>query len=343
MAPRIVGKTVLISDKRRRLFSTENRDCNLVAGAPSVQGMRATSVHAAVCLCAMMSLTRVAALPVNCPALMYAAPESGQYSFNDCICRGGAVTRDWEAENCTHYVLKMDKGCSQNTLTWVELGPASSPAICMHLVMDNNGTQCKDRTFFLWKDRGGDVCYCPGGTPAAVDQCDYSKFSLLLMGASTYSIQTPSSITAEVGGHSTSCFASNLSLCELCPAGTFTNESDSIYNTVNCTKCPMGTYSQIVGANASTLCTPCGAGSYSESTGQASVESCVQCVAGKFSALAVASSRSRCISCAAGLYSEEDGGNSSETCMQVRVPQSLSKLQKHTPPAGHPATPRGVI
>jgi hypothetical protein len=42
----------------------------------------------------------------------------------------------------------------------------------------------------MWKDRkdSDGACYCPGGSPAAVERCSYDTSSTLLMGQSTYTI-----------------------------------------------------------------------------------------------------------------------------------------------------------
>lgn len=253
-----------------------------------------------------------------CPEKMYAPPESGQDSYDDCICSPGAVTRDWEDEACTFYKLEKDRACRQDSLDWVYLDSADSPAQCMHLVMDD-GSSCRRQDFFLWRVRGDKSCYCPGGSgPAAVDQCTYPV--LYLMDASTYTIESAfvQGGKPENGSHLTSCFnLTALSLCELCPAGTFTNETDSIYSTDVCTPCPAGSYSSLIGANASSFCMPCGRGNYSEQTGMVSIDSCMACPGGTYSPVLVVDSRSKCISCASGYYSEQVGAISNDTCVQV--------------------------
>jgi hypothetical protein len=290
------------------------------------------SAYALMFLCAAVCVRGDEEIvPVSCPQLMYAPPESGQDSANDCICSGGAVLRNFTAEACTFYKLAREEGCSQSGLQWFPLGIQNSPAACMHAVMANTTGDCKRRDFFLWKDRGGGECYCPAGSPAAVDQCSYGSLQLVLMGASTYTIENLAA--------GSSCFPTTTdSRCELCPAGKYTNESDSIYNTETCTPCPEGSYSPKVGANSSTDCIPCGAGWYSQSSGGTSSANCVPCAAGKYSTLAVSSGN--CLPCPAGTYSESPGENTSGSCILCtagtysETPAANSSLLCQLCPAG---------
>ena len=315
------GGRSLPESRDRRCAYHRGSSGNVCRNAPARRNKRfrdAINAYAQISLCAIL-LGRVSGGEISCPELMYAPKDSGQDSFNDCICIGGAVTRDWEAEACTSFRLEKESGCSQADLEWISLGIQNTPADCMHAVMDDTGSNCVRQDFFLWKDRGDSSCYCPGGSgPGTVDTCSYTTFSIFLMGASTYTIETPASLTSpETGSHLSSCFNSNTSLCEHCPAGFYTNESDSIYNTIACTPCPEGSYSPVVGANSSALCIPCGPGWYSESRGDTNRSKCAPCAAGKYSPLPIAASRSLCIFCPAGHYSEKEGANSSDTCIQV--------------------------
>jgi len=282
-------------------------------GSFSGRARRQQRFWGAVSPCALMALGAAAILggaygSVLCPPRMYAPPESGQDTVNDCICSGGAVSRNFTAEDCTFYRLEeQGRACAQPGLDWYDLGPPEdSPAACMHQVLANLSGNCARQDFFLWKDSADGRCYCPGGSPAAIDQCSYSTFSVPLMGASTYRIEN--------GAAGSSCFLTTESLCEPCPAGTYTDETDSIYDTEKCTPCPAGSYSPKVGANSSSQCIPCGAGWYSTSSGETSSATCVPCEAGKYSTFAISS---RCISCPAGHYSERIGANSSDMCLQV--------------------------
>ena len=73
------------------------------------------NAYALMCLCAVVCVRGdEETYSVSCPHLMYAPPESGQDSANDCICSGGAVLRNFTA--CTFYKLTQEEGCSQSGL-----------------------------------------------------------------------------------------------------------------------------------------------------------------------------------------------------------------------------------
>jgi hypothetical protein len=256
----------------------------------------------------------------RCPEYMYAPPESGRDSFLDCQCVDGAVTRRFDLEGCSFYDLEHPSGCHQDGLERQDLGKADRPADCMQLVLSDT-VLCTRRDFFMWEEQGDQTCYCPGGaTAGGVSDCDFTNpapgqsFDLVRAVAATYVIR----------GSGTSCFSSTHSLCELCTAGKYANQTDGGFNTASCVDCPAGTYSSNVGSNNSSMCTPCGAGHYSESVGALTNLTCTPCSAGKFSSQAVASA---CTSCDAGLYSEETGAISNATCLQVSL--WLSWRQNH--------------
>ena len=251
-----------------------------------------------------------AACNPRCPENMFAPPDSGQDSFNDCTCVEGATTRRFDLEGCTFYQLQREEGCGQNGLSWQNLGKADRPADCMQLLLDD-ATLCTRKDFFLWKEPGDQSCHCPGGTfSGGVGECDYDNpregesFDMLRLMAFTYVVR----------GTGTSCFNLNYSLCDLCEAGKYANETDRGFNTASCALCPAGTYSDVEGANSSSTCIPCGAGRYSEDGGQTTNSTCLPCPAGKFSPLALATA---CLSCGAGSYSERSAAISNSTCLQV--------------------------
>ena len=89
-------------------------------GSFSGRARRQQRFWGAVSPYALMALGAAAILggaygSVLCPPRMYAPPESGQDTVNDCICSGGAVSRNFTAEDCTFYRLE-EQGHSDRRL-----------------------------------------------------------------------------------------------------------------------------------------------------------------------------------------------------------------------------------
>ena len=73
-------------------------------------------------------------------------------------------------------------------------------------------------------------------------------------------------------------------------------------NVTDCQPCPLGTFSQTVGAFSADTCAPCGAGKYANKTGTATELECYRCPTGTFLDTTGNDDISDCISCPPGLY-----------------------------------------
>ena len=95
--------------------------------------------------------------------------------------------------------------------------------------------------------------------------------------------------------------------CTVCPKGTFSDTPGSS----RCTYCPAGTYSSTEAATSSLACSLCPFGTFSNSTGATNISTCTQCLPGtKSSTLGSL----ECDACSSGTYAESLGQQSCDKC-----------------------------
>jgi hypothetical protein len=99
--------------------------------------------------------------------------------------------------------------------------------------------------------------------------------------------------------------------CNMCPAGTY-SATVGATSQGTCLNCPIGRYSNVEGAN---LCIPCVAGTYGIVEGAVD---CNMCPATTYSATVGASDISTCINCPTGKTRSGVGGDSIESCVDIR-------------------------
>lgn len=100
--------------------------------------------------------------------------------------------------------------------------------------------------------------------------------------------------------------------CTPCPSGSYSNVIGS-YDPLNCIACPSGTYSPLSGASSNKSCTPCGPGYYSTIQGAPSSNNCTMCKAGFYSEIPGAT---KCIPCGDNTYSAVVGSFSAQSCQK---------------------------
>jgi len=83
---------------------------------------------------------------------------------------------------------------------------------------------------------------------------------------------------------------------------------------IDCSSCPIGLYSEAIGATSVNQCMPCPAGYFSTITGLSAPVECQECGAGKHSATAGATSPDTCENCPAGTYSALEASISGSNC-----------------------------
>ena len=99
----------------------------------------------------------------------------------------------------------------------------------------------------------------------------------------------------------------------------------------SCIGCPMGKYSESVGATSTATCIACPAGLYLDTTGNSVPSQCKPCPAGRYStATGVVSASnsdatSRCTSCSAGRYNDQTGQNTDAACKPCAQGKWLKK------------------
>ena len=194
-------------------------------------------------------------------------------------------------------------------------------------------TPCIDCPAGMYSDMAGatECSICSAGTYAAPGSVSVSGCAGCVAGkydddseASTPCIDCPTGTYSDTVGATecSACFAGTYAApgsasCVECVAGKYDDDSDA---STPCIDCPVGTYSDTVGA---TECSACSAGTYA-APGLASVSGCVECAAGKYDGDSDASTP--CIDCPAGTYSDFTGTIECSVCSAgaYSVPGSVS-------------------
>ena len=95
--------------------------------------------------------------------------------------------------------------------------------------------------------------------------------------------------------------------CTACPKGTYSDKPGSL----RCAHCPAGTFSSTEAATSSLTCSLCPSGTFSNNTGATNISTCTQCLPGtKSSTLGSI----ECDSCSSGTYAESWGQQACDKC-----------------------------
>ena len=95
--------------------------------------------------------------------------------------------------------------------------------------------------------------------------------------------------------------------CTACPKGTYSDKPGSL----RCAYCPAGTYSSTEAATSSLTCSLCPSGTFSNNAGATNISTCTQCLPGtKSSTLGSL----ECDACSSGTYAESWGQQACDNC-----------------------------
>jgi len=111
--------------------------------------------------------------------------------------------------------------------------------------------------------------------------------------------------------------------CTKCNVGTYSDVRGAA-TADTCKQCKVGTYSDIPGA---ATCTKCNAGTYSDVTGATTADTCTKCLTHTYSG----PGSDRCYECQDGYYTSNTG---SKQCSQIPSDITYKKLLDYKCPAG---------
>eukprot|EP00817_Percolomonadidae_sp_ATCC50343_P003356 CAMPEP_0117419634 /NCGR_PEP_ID=MMETSP0758-20121206/1153_1 /TAXON_ID=63605 /ORGANISM="Percolomonas cosmopolitus, Strain AE-1 (ATCC 50343)" /LENGTH=2167 /DNA_ID=CAMNT_0005200809 /DNA_START=260 /DNA_END=6763 /DNA_ORIENTATION=- len=241
---------------------------------------------------------------VNCSSGYYSS-KIGANATSDCIpCRTGTwsdIVGATSIENCTL--------CSEGTFSiHLASNSISTCADCPDGTFSHAGSQncisCPTGSHIIVVDnrttcipcQPGEYIFSFNGTTTC-PKCPYGTYSLSDSAVACTKCNN-GSITYQEGSNSSS-------LCIDCVPGTYAVYGD---NFNECKKCPLGTYSETIGAHQPETCLACPSGTYNNVTGNDNPQ-CIQCPAGTFFGGTGAKDISECELCPPESYAYSGASN----------------------------------